>query len=298
MFLDSDEHIILLQQRPNPLTLESLRLFKQTGLKTIMHIPMCSWHEMEPTPGTYDWSVGDAVIETARAAGFKSILGLYVRSPDWAWPYPIVAPWYNGGIDTLFELPVHAVSCFNPAGLAAEINFLSRACEHYTAPDVSCCYAMPYGSERIIPPNMPHTEQQVIDVVLARQRVFGRYGDDLWTAFHPKPSLNNEKTGNEHLWACYAAMKQAFPTYTLHRIIYTFFTLSRFKNDIPGTKLWVGAEYAANVLKHAQRISRYNAWGMVMCHSHSVYDVRQPTPQEYTNTAAAVELLEGYVPRG
>jgi len=293
MFLDNDEHIILLQQRPNPLTPESLRLFRQAGIKTIMHIPMCSWHEMEPARGTYNWDVGDRVIDLARSANLKSIIGLYVRSPDWAWPYPIVAPWYNGGIDTLFNLPVHAVNCFIPEALAAEIDFLEHACDHYTANDVQCCYAMPYGAERIIPQNMPYVAEKLIEVVLARQRVFGQYSDDLWTAFHPSPASNKENTGNEHLWACYAAMQQAFPSHTLHRIIYTFFTLCSFQNDIADTKLWVGAEYAANVLKHAQVLGQYNAWGLVMCHTHSVFDARQPTPQEYADTAAAVDLLKG-----
>lgn len=298
MFLDNDEHILLLQQRPNPLTLASLREFKSLGIKTIMHIPWLSWHEMEPTPGNYLWATGDAVIDLARQAGLKSILGLYVRSPDWAWPYPIIAPDYNGGIDTLFNLPVQSIDCFNPIALDAELNFLTRACAHYTSSDVQCCYAMPYGAERIIPPNMPHTEQQVIDLVLARQSVFARYSDNLWTAFHPSPAQNHEGTANECLWTCHNAMLNTFPRHAHNRIIYTFFTLSSFKNDIPGTKLWVGAEYCANVLTHAKVLFQYNAWGMVMCHTHSFYDIRQPNAQEFANTALAVDYLKSYVPYG
>lgn len=305
MFLDEHERLLLLHQRQNPLTQESLKNFAVAGVKTVWLDYYSPWHEIEPSPGQYNWSVIDRAIGEARGAGLKVLVELYDRAPDWV-PgvlHPRTDTGCPFGPDVVHGLSLAMVHPFHAEAMGREAEFLERACERLTAPDVECRYGMPHGGERILPPGLSYTEQQVVNLVVERQRIFAKYSKGLSTAFHLYPAITSvtsgtpEYVGNEHLWACYDAMKVEFPNHALNRILYEYWTAGGIWDcRIEGVKTWVGAEYTKNVVYAATHFNPRNVWGLIMGHAHR-HDVHQPEPWEYDNAAEAIEILEeSYVP--
>ena len=300
MFLDEHERLILLHQRNNPLTQESLKNFAGVGVKTMRLCYYSPWHEIEPSPGRYSWDVIDRAIGEARGAGLKVLVELYDRAPFWLPGVLCPEAGTIFGADIVHGMPFLAmVHPFNTEAMKIEAEFLERACERLTGPGVECRYGMPSGGERILPPGLSYTERQVVDLVVGRQRIFAKHSEGLGTAFHLYPAVTSisggtpEYVGNEHLWACYDAMKVEFPDHTLNRLIYEYFTAGGIWDcRIEGVKTWVGAEYARNVVYAATHFHPRNVWGLLMGHSPFREEPRQPTSQEYDNTAKAIEILE------
>lgn len=308
MFLDPEERLILFHQRSNELSLESLCGFRDAGIKTVEHdARFCSWHEIEPVPGKYRWDILDRLIDKCREANLKSSIGVYWRAPDWLGgcinQERTAGTWWLAP-DRAFPDSWRVVDPLNLDVLERELEFLHRVCAHYTAPDVMCRYAMYYGGERIMPFFSEYTEQQVIDTVLSRQRVFALYSDELWMSLHPfhadgTASIDGktlQKVGNEHMWAVFDALAAAFPKHTIHNFVTEFFVtntetlseqVSRFN---PAITKWVGAQFTKGVVHNARRLEDYGLWGMLMAHDW-IYNERQPTAWDFNRTAEAVEIL-------
>lgn len=298
MFLDADERLYLLHFRLNPLTQKSLNRFVEVGIRTVHLHHWASWTEIEPSPGVYDWSIVDRAIEAHRRAGFKMVVHLYGMAPDWM--DGLVRRHDHTG-------PYRAVDPFDAGALAREAEFLHRACERLTAPDVSCCYGMPASGERVLPMGygQPYTVQQCIDLVVGRQRIFAEHSDELWGAWHPGPALGytsvdghtKEKVGNEYIHEIFEAMGKEFPDHVINRLVYTYFWggAPQWPPDPPWIKMWVGAEYCINVPSSAKRIQPYGVWGLLMSHVHAWEEgLRQPHDWEFDNVTKALEILREY----
>lgn len=314
MFLEQHERLLLFHNRvPSfDLAVESLKGIRKAGIETAFLGPCwASWHEIEPKPGVYDWSVTDEIIARHRETGLKMILSLYMLAPNWLEGCHNVARTEGTtDIPPTFNFPgtsYRTVDPFNEDNMAREAEFLHRVCKRYSSPDILCCYAMPHGGERLLPSYLgkTYTEQNCIDIVLARQNIFAEYGDELWTTFHPDfatakrgwiDSCTHPNLGNEHLWACYDAMREKFPRHTLNQFISIFFgpggPPDRYKNE--DVKTWVGAEYVSGVVGNARKIPTYNLWGMLMGAQHRYApNVKQPGLGEYAEVEKAVEILGG-----
>ncbi len=312
MFLDRDERLMPLVIPFNPLTLDSLKSFKEVGLKTVRLNSWAYWDEMEPEPGVYVWDkpIEDNV-ELALQANLKAVVHLYRRAPDWLpeeGKKDIVydaGSWEIGGRDGARPGKTWlSVNPFHKETLELELGFLEAACEHFSIPgEVQCTYSLPYGSERILPFRLGlYTKQMCIDIVLARQEVFAKYSSGLWSAFHPtcgmpENTINasiDPHIGNEHATAVYAAMVEHFPKHIINRILYGFFALpgSWSRSPLPKVKTWVGAEFASGVVENAKKLNGVRMWGMVMaCQPGQDSRHGQPTPKEFANIEEAIEIL-------
>jgi hypothetical protein len=270
-----------------------------------------SWHQSEPEPGVYDFEDTDGAIELLREADLKVLVHLYWRAPDWLPKEGKIEITSSPGTPNVPQ-PCRvfpgttwlAVNPFHDESLQAELKFLERACEHFTAPGVQCTYAMPYSAERMLPFNLGpcYTEQMCIDVVLARQAVFAKHSDMLWSAFHPILGMGissvdgstHPNVGNEHSPTVYAAMGERFPFHSLNRNLYGWFGVAGvWKDHLPGVKTWVGSEFAQGVARHAKILNGERIWGMLMaCPPRFRGEVpRQPTAEEFSNIAEAVQIL-------
>lgn len=312
MFLDPDERLILFHQRMNPLTAVSLASFHQVGIETVhLGARWVSWHEIEPSPGTYIWDMVDEVVDRTRQAGLKAILDVYWRAPDWlegtVERFRTEGTWWLPP-DRTFNMSWLAVHPFDADAMAREAEFLERVCERYAATDVLCRYGMPYSAERILPQGLVYTEAQVVEAVLARQHVFAKYNSELWTSFHPGPATGitsvdghtPEEVGNEHIRSCYRAMAQEFPGHVINRFVTEFFEPGGPYRHcvIDGVKLWAGAQYTTRVARNARRIcsnlkrDQWDVWGLIMAHrAFSAPGHDQPGPEAYKQVGRALRRL-------
>jgi hypothetical protein len=306
MFLDNDERLLLFYQRPTPLTPESMAGFRKAGIRTIhFGARSMSWHELEPSPGNYNWGPIENVINQARQAGLKSIVDVYWRAPDWLKEGTIEIVRGPGTVnvapDRVWDLPWLSVSPFSEYAMQAEAEFVEQACKHLTAPDVLCRYAMHYGGERILPFGLPeYTEEDCVNLVLRRQRIFAKYADELWTAFHPHMAeaitgsidrTTHPHVGNEHLWACYDAMRKEFPNHTLNQFVTELFVHSSFNVHIEGVRVWVGAQFISGLRANAARAKDYGAYGLIMAH-HGIDELdKQPTERDFGIVKEGLEIL-------
>ena len=311
MFLDRDERLMPLVVPFNPLTLDSLKSFKEVGLKTVRLNSWAYWDEMEPEPGVYVWDKPiEEQVELALQAGLKAVVHLYRRAPDWLPEEGKMdiaydpSAWEIGGRDGARPGKTWlSINPFHAETLEIELGFLDAACDHFSDGGVQCTYSLPYGAERILPFRLgPYTEQMCIDAVLARQEVFAEYSSGLWSAFHPQCGMPENTInaamdphiGNEHAPAVYAAMVKHFPKHIINRILYGFFALpgSWDRSPLPNVKTWVGAEFAEGVADNAARLNSVGVWGMVMaCQPSQDSRHGQPTPKNLDNIARAIEIL-------
>ena len=312
MFLDKDERLMPLVTPQNPLPLDVLKSFKEIGLKTVRLESWAYWDEMEPTPGVYVWDKPiEEYVELALQAGLKAVVHLYRRAPEWL-PEEgkkdiahDCSSWEIGGGDSVRPGKTWlSVIPFHKETLRIELGFLEAACKHFSIPgEVQCTYSMAYGAERILPFRLgPYTEQMCIDIVLARQEVFAKYSNGLWSAFHPtcgmpENTINGQMDphiGNEHATAVYAAMVEHFPKHIINRILYGFFALpgSWSRSPLPNVKTWVGAEFPANVAHNAALLNGVRMWGMVMGCQPGYHSKRGSlTSENLDNIAKAIKIL-------
>jgi hypothetical protein len=304
--VDPDERLILFEQRQAPLSLESLTTFREIGIRTVMiHCQYTSWHEIEPSPGTYNWDVPDRIVDRATRAGLKIVLNTYWRAPDWL-EGTITRPGINVSDRKVFHTHWCAVNPFDERAMAAEARFVRKVCERYSSPSILCRYGMPYSAERLLPRGLwPYTEEQCIEVMLSRQRIFAEYGTELWTSLHPGPALGftsvdghtPEKVGNEHLWVIHDTLVREFPHHTINRFITEYFLgHGPWPCAIGGVKTWVGAQYVRGVVENAGRIGDWDVWGLIMgFRGTSIRDTgeppRQPADGDFAQVARAIEIL-------
>ncbi len=300
--LSDTERLLLMHTRNRPLPLEHLTRFAKIGVETAIVYSWTSWHEIEPEPGVYRWELLDEIVERHRQAGLKVLLPLYNRAPDWVEVaidhepvFGLVHDW-----DPIWGLSYRDIDPLDDDTLALELEFVERVCERYTTSDVHCMHGVPGCGDRILPLHYgkPYTEQQCIDLVLARQRLFAQYSDELWAAWHPAmvwgwthPSGNvPEKCGNEYIDVCFEAMRDEFPDHTHNRIAHTYFGGGgpQWGVGVPWAKTWVGAEYMTGVVGHAAQLQRHKIWGMIMEYG-STDDL--PTDEDYANVELALEKL-------
>ena len=309
MFLDQDERLLLFHHRQGPLSLDVLKGFRDAGIKTIKHAArQISWHEIEPTPGVYNWKAVDECIELSHQADLKVMLDVYWRAPDWInakreWVRTAGTTFIDP--DGIFDVSWLAVNPFDSKSMDQEEKFLHKICERYS-PDVLCCYAMPHSGERILPFfSNPYTEEQCVDTVLRRQKVFAEYYDELWTHFHPwaadprieavdrsTPTWN----GNEHMEAVHDVIIETFPEHTLNNFITVFFAdAGPFK--LPTRewfKIWTGAQFTVGVVPNSRAIDTYGIHGLIMASSgiNPQYQFGEPSTLEFDRTRKAIEILK------
>jgi len=160
MFLDDDERLLPLQFRLHPANLDSLKRFREAGIKTMRLNSFASWHVIEATPGVFDFDEVDDAIELMREAGLKVAVHLYRRAPDWLPEEGKSEFVWTPGTSFLGPNPDRvfkgkswlALNPFHADSLEMELEFLERACEHFSVPGaVECSYSMPYSAERVLP---------------------------------------------------------------------------------------------------------------------------------------------------
>ena len=332
MFLDTDERLVLLQHRVRPLSLEVLEGFRDAGIKTVRNSARTvSWHEIEPARGgPMDWSAVDQFVGLSLKAGLKVVLEFYWRAPDWVTAkQEFVRGPHTSFIDPdgVYEVDGKeaswlAIDPFHQDTLDEELEFLDKACQRYSSDRVLVGYAMPYQGERILPFWLPiqYTEEQCVDIVLQRQRVFAQYHDELLSAFHPwsydpvTESIDRSTMphhGTEHMHAAHRAILKEFPNHTLNHFISTYFAYGGpfpiegrkavgFPNHHPipyssNYKVWVGAQYTKGVVGNSLKADRYGLDGLVMGTGghHGNYEFGDPNTWAFEQAARAVEILCG-----
>lgn len=176
-FIAPDEFIIL-YDFPT-LSLDDLRRIRDTGVRTAFNV--VDWQSVEREPGTYDWSIPDALVERMRKAGMKSLLRCgdeapfffpddhYLRSANGAL-------WRNG--DGYGSGEVH--TCLSLWGPGAETQraFLRLCAERYASPDILCFAGGPHGGEVVLPGMIP-TYCDVHALEAYRKYAQAAFSDDL-----------------------------------------------------------------------------------------------------------------------
>lgn len=253
MFLDSDERLIVVDQKAALMSQEEKRLMCEAGVRTVLPEGTVSWHDIEPRRGIHHWDNTDRYVNETRKTGLKILLPVYSLAPSWV---PGVV--CSNDIDLYWHVPRSWLDPLSEEGALLELEFIQQLLERYTAADICCYYAVPVTGECMLPPTLEYTEKQAIEIVLHRQELFAQYTTDLWTSFHPAI-----RTGNEHCNAVYTALESSFPDHVHHRLLWTYFTCAdtQWKLD---RRYWVGAEYAKNVVANATRLNRWGARGLIM----------------------------------
>jgi len=309
-FIQPDEHIVIMDYIQYPpceaFTNDDLARLHDAGIKTIMCY--LRWDRAEPEMGVYDWSQIDEEVARIRAAGMKTIVKVYLCTPTY-FPEDRYARKANGKVHNTFGAADamgdpsdwSLISYWNPDVWAHHLQFIERACKHYTAEDVLCINIAPANGESLIfgdgcfydkcaiesyqkfagdnslPVENAVPGTQTLDWLRATtipaqietQRIFHKYGHEYWTmlhhAFETIPS-----TGNWLIDDLYCALHKELGD-EHWGICYTVFRPGETRGlwgpeqDIKrhGVKMLFGAEGAEGLLRNTQRAIQMGARAMM-----------------------------------
>lgn len=263
MFLSPDEHILIMDEIKRLFSLDDLLKLEDAGIKTIYGNCFIRWDKIRLHSGDafgWDWSSVDSIIEKYLHTNLKLLLPTYYTMPDW---FP--AEWYIK--NTL--IPEHRIPNYGNIDFRHTVdNFINQILIHFAdiRDKIQLIYAIPSGGEFVIDPfledNLPFTDEEIIEFVVGRQKLFVKQHGEVWMSFHNW--LGNPRGwNNAHLPILYQAIVDEFPRADKYSIQFAHFAIGAYSTtDLSyqsmvtsykekyGIEFFVGSQYCDGLLKN------------------------------------------------
>lgn len=267
MFLSADEHLIVMDEYANHLTLDELRALAGVGVRTIYAHAMINWQRMQPHEGDLiNWSELDDYIGDIRKAGLKVLLPFLQDPPNWKpdnWYFTRqtshgrMIPSYTNK-QTGYDLDAFALEimeCYQNE--MAQLIFSIPLDGEFPFHD------WPTDGQYHVP------EEDFINFVSNRQWIFNSRFGEIWTSYHH--TMNPEYIG-----PLYTALGERFPDSQHYGIQFTYFPHggSLMQNVINtsrkyGVKYYVGAEYCQGLRPNVPQCIEQQMHGVLVAPIHS-----------------------------
>jgi hypothetical protein len=267
MFIEPDEHLIVMDEYGNHLLPDELKALADVGVKTIYAHGIISWERMQPTEGDLiNWSELDAYISKIRKAGLKVLLPFAHNMPTWKpddWYYVRETSRGNGGIPSY----THKQTGYDLDAFALEIiyNYLDDAQVIFSIPNDGefPFHDWPTDGECHVPIDA------FTNFVCNRQRVFNMSNGEVWTSYHHTMSP-------VYIDPLYAEMNWQFPGSQHYGIQFTYFPHGQGLMDKVistsrkyGVKYYVGAEYCQGLRPNVPLCIEQRMHGVIVAPIHS-----------------------------
>ena len=237
MFIEKNEHIIIMDQWENCLTRDELVMLRDAGIQTIYLQGSVRWSWIQPEPDVWRWGSLDRRVEAYEAAGIKALVGYFSSCPNWK-----PNDWYFSRYTT----GIHSYT--NPETAEDIDDFSARLIERYEGKEVQIVYAMPAAGEfpMAFTPGgsrLPLSDQHLADWIVARQKPLEAQYNEVWTAFHHScfPTF---------IGPTLEALREAYQESNHYSLQYTFWQhpdnvqqAVRIVQERLGVQYYVGSEY-------------------------------------------------------
>lgn len=278
MFIEPDEHIIVMEDLYNPFSPNDIKMVEDAGIKTVYVSASVCWDKIHPSSFHIDWVGLDRRLEKLLESNLKLLLPFYYTTPKW---FP--DSWYIHK----HELATHILPNFaNPDFERAVDNFADEILEHYAEyrDRIQLTFSIPSGGEffwdAVQTSNYPMSDETIINFVLNRQRHLVKQHGEVWLHLHN--FLGDPMNwNNTHLPFLYQAMVDEFPDTPFYSIQFAHFTCGHLQNRIDGQfkvkeyterfgiKFFVGSDYCEGLTTNFDAGMEQKIWGFFTCPIHS-----------------------------
>jgi hypothetical protein len=239
MFIEPNEHIIIMDQAYNLLMPDELAMLRDVGIKTIHLSSGIRWRYIQPRPGVHYLKHLDARVDEYERAGLKALIAFFNSVPMWK-PWE----WYFGNSA---QKGSGFFSYTNPDTASDIDDFAALLIERYKGRPVQFVYAMPSDGEFPVPvprgERLPIEDDDLAAWTVARQKQLEAQHGEVWGALHHTCSPS-------YLEPIIKAQKDTFPNANHYSLQYRYWnhTINVFDgvNHIQekyGVKYYVGSEY-------------------------------------------------------
>lgn len=288
MFIEHNEHLIIMEEHVSPLTPFDLALLAGCGVKTVYYQASVRWQEMQPSESAgIDWRELDRRVEQAQKAGLRSLVPFVHELPTWK-----PDDWY-------FTRDGLGIPNYQNPQTGADLDEFARAIIARYPPEwFQLIYGMPADGEFPVEfwpytNTLPFPNHVLADWVVARQRVLEAQHGEVWTAFH-------HYTGPVWIDDVYRALAGKFPNSRHYGIAFTHFVHNRpetqkalrHMRDAYGMRYFAGSEYVQGLRGHTGRCIGEGVWGFITCPTHSYQQYRTVEPWMLPEIALAMRELE------
>ena len=259
MFLDPDEHILIMDEPTHLFSLDDLHKLEDAGIKTVYGNCFIRWDEIyKQNLFELDWSSVDNVIEKYLQTNLKLLLPTYYTMPNW---FP--AEWYIKNT----VIPTTRIPNYGNLDYRSAVDiFINQILIHYAdiRDKIQLIYSIPSGGEFVYDPfqedNLPFTDDDIIGFVMGRQKQFVKQHGEIWMSFHNW--MGNPKGWNgAHLPLLYQALMDEFPNAVRYSIQFAHFAVGAYSttnlecqskvisyNEKYGIQFFVGSQYCDGLL--------------------------------------------------
>ena len=275
MFIEPNEHIIIMEQRSNHLTHDELLALRDIGIKTVSLTAGVQWHIIQPCPDEWHHHYLDNRVREYEAAGIKALIGFVDCMPRWKpddWYYEAVkSPRIGRGF----------ISYQNPQVAEDIDNLLDILIDRYSGYNVQFIYAMPSEGEFPFPiPRGLTPRDDDYDFaawVVERQRRFEAQYGEIWTAFHHTCSPT-------YLGPTLHALRDSYPDSAHYGIQYSYWrhgrdvqTAIQIVQQNLGIQYYVGSEFINGIEAVTPHAIRQNL-RLITCPIHTYQSERRLLP--------------------
>lgn len=292
MFIQSDEHIIIMDMGPatafkdgaaipaNFLLLDELKQLHDIGLKTVSTTGILDWNRFQSSAtAKWDYSYLDEYMERCIKAEMKALIPFVDVTPNWKPDdWYLRKDWYGvpnyeneqTGID-YDEFAKLLIDRYDPAHF--QLVYATPASGEFPV------HFHAYGSRltivgtnRILP--TPILSKWIIE----RNKILEAQQGELWTEFH---------FYNDPVWIdeVYDDLRAEFPTSLFYGIQYTYFNNLKRRpklvqqlqkaRDKWNMKYFIGSEYCTGLRSHTPVAIEHGVWGFITGPLHTFQEHRR-----------------------
>jgi hypothetical protein len=284
MFLESDEHIIIMEDTYlNPYTITDVSMLIDAGIKTVHINDVICWNELanQYVPG-YNWSALDKRIEKYLFSDLKIILPFFFTMPDW---FP--SDWYY----IKGKIPNYA----NKEMCAAIDDFAYAILDYYSdiKDRVQFTFAIPSDGEflwdAMIENNYPFSDDVIAEFIINRQKILIEQHNEMWIYLHT--FLGAENSWNRHkLPILYQALRNEFGDIPFYSIQFAHFAtgnhptnpecqskVAEYKDKF-GIQFFIGSQYCEGLVSNFDKTIQQKVRGFITCPNMSFSTHRHVEP--------------------
>jgi len=278
MFIEQDEHLIVMEDALNPFSRKDVKMIEDAGIKTVFISSVLCWDQICKSSLHTDWVSVDRRLENFLDSNLKLILPFYYTMPNW---FP--NEWYlkkDPRLDHI--LPNYGNEEF---GQAVD-NFALEILNQYSnlKPRMQLTYAIPSGGEflwdAMLTETFPVSDEVVAKFIIDRQKVLVQQHGEVWLNIHN--FLGEPKNwNNENLPRLYGYMRDEFPETPFYSLQFAHFYCGITPNYLYGQmkskkyaeefgiRFFVGSNYCEGLTENYNAIREQKLWGFITCPMHS-----------------------------
>lgn len=289
MFIEENEHVIIMEDDRFQFSLDDLKKLEDAGIKTIFLANVIKWNEIY----TYkNWTCIDSRIEKFSKTSLKVIIPFHGKDLPEKFRWQDKDGWLKQRPDyiSFYDFSHFMPDYVNPEYALAVDDFYSDLYSKYNYNSsrlTQFIYAIPDDGEfPFFPhwPEQPISNDALLDFIYGRQHELIKQYGELWTCFHNQTGLWNAT----YIHTVYDMLKREWPRVNRYAIQFEHFIhmpptqlyVKKYAEDY-GVRFFVGSNYVEGLQDNLYRGINQKIWGFLTAPMHRLNDTRHTKVEDW-----------------